>query len=105
MVLLVEVHYEIPPCSLLMAMYYGCVSACNCDPGGSLDEGICDSYSDKSGELESGKCHCKANVEGRRCDTCRNGFWNFDENNPEGCQRKYGSANIMEYSTLPILTH
>lgn len=59
---------------------------CNCDPGGSLDEGICDSWTDEAEGLESGRCHCKTNVEGRRCDRCKNGFWNFDENNPEGCQ-------------------
>ncbi|XP_054279344.1 laminin subunit beta-1 [Macrosteles quadrilineatus] len=59
---------------------------CNCDPGGSLDEGICDSYTDEASDLVSGRCHCKTNVDGRRCDTCKNGFWNFDENNPEGCQ-------------------
>ncbi|XP_046682808.1 laminin subunit beta-1 isoform X2 [Homalodisca vitripennis] len=59
---------------------------CNCDPGGSLDEGICDSYTDEASDLVSGRCHCKANVEGRRCDTCKNGYWNFDEYNPDGCQ-------------------
>lgn len=63
--------------------------ACNCDPGGSLDEGICDSWTDEAEGLESGRCHCKTNVEGRRCDRCKNGFWNFDENNPEGCQCKF----------------
>lgn len=25
-------------------------------------------------------------MEGRRCDTCKNGFWNFEANNPHGCQ-------------------
>ncbi|XP_065226755.1 laminin subunit beta-1 [Planococcus citri] len=59
---------------------------CDCDPAGSLDDGICDSRTDPANNLESGRCHCKRNVEGRRCDTCKNGFWNFTENNPEGCQ-------------------
>ncbi|CAK9803904.1 Laminin subunit beta-1 [Anthophora quadrimaculata] len=59
---------------------------CNCDNGGSLDDGICDSRTDPLSGDESGRCHCKANVEGRRCDRCKNGYWNFDPNNPEGCQ-------------------
>ncbi|XP_063992157.1 laminin subunit beta-1 isoform X3 [Diachasmimorpha longicaudata] len=59
---------------------------CDCDPGGSLDDGICDSRTDILSGEESGRCHCKSNVEGRRCDLCKNGFWNFDPNNPDGCQ-------------------
>lgn len=59
---------------------------CDCDPSGSLDEGICDSKTDIVNGLESGRCHCKSNVEGRRCDACKNGFWNFSESNPDGCQ-------------------
>ncbi|KAK6634441.1 hypothetical protein RUM43_011842 [Polyplax serrata] len=59
---------------------------CDCDPRGSTDDGICDSHTDPGNGLESGRCHCKPNVDGRRCDRCKEGFWNFDENSPEGCQ-------------------
>lgn len=59
---------------------------CDCDPHGSLDEGICDSITDPVNTLLAGSCHCKTNVEGRRCDQCKNGFWNFTEQNPDGCQ-------------------
>ncbi|OAD54662.1 Laminin subunit beta-1 [Eufriesea mexicana] len=59
---------------------------CDCDLGGSLDDGICDSRTDPLSGDESGRCHCKANVEGRRCDRCKNGYWNFDIESPEGCQ-------------------
>ncbi|XP_076236766.1 laminin subunit beta-1 [Calliopsis andreniformis] len=59
---------------------------CDCDLAGSLDDGICDSRTDLISGDESGRCHCKTNVEGRRCDRCKNGFWNFDPANPEGCQ-------------------
>ncbi|GLH10959.1 Netrin-A [Gryllus bimaculatus] len=59
---------------------------CDCDPRGSLDDGICDSRTDPANGLESGRCHCKTNVDGRRCDRCKNGFWNFQESNPDGCQ-------------------
>ncbi|KAI4494129.1 hypothetical protein M0802_009163 [Mischocyttarus mexicanus] len=59
---------------------------CDCDLSGSLDDGICDSRTDLLSGDESGRCHCKANVEGRRCDRCKNGFWNFNPENPVGCQ-------------------
>lgn len=59
--------------------------ACDCDPTGSLDEGICDSRTDEANGLVSGQCHCKENVDGRRCDTCKNGFWNLTDINPSGC--------------------
>ncbi|XP_066247088.1 laminin subunit beta-1 isoform X1 [Euwallacea similis] len=60
--------------------------SCDCDPSGSLDEGICDSITDSVNNLVAGSCHCKTNVEGRRCDQCKNGFWNFTDENPDGCQ-------------------
>lgn len=49
--------------------------------------GICEP--DPTGDLMVGRCHCKANVKGRRCDTCKTGFSDLYENNPEGCQRLY----------------
>ncbi|XP_063219684.1 laminin subunit beta-1 isoform X2 [Bacillus rossius redtenbacheri] len=60
--------------------------ACECDARGSLDDGTCDSRTDLANGLEAGRCHCKENIDGRRCDRCKNGFWNFDENNPYGCE-------------------
>ncbi|KMQ87955.1 laminin subunit beta-1 [Lasius niger] len=61
-------------------------ASCDCDLGSSLDDGICDSRTDPLSGNESGRCHCKANVEGRRCDRCKNGFWNFEPDSLEGCQ-------------------
>ena len=63
-----------------------CVS-CDCDPKGSLDDAICDDEDDSSVGAVAGKCHCKQNVEGRRCDKCRPGFWNFREENALGCEQ------------------
>ena len=59
---------------------------CDCDPIGSLDDGICDPRTSVLTGEESGRCHCKTNIEGRRCDICKNGFWNFDPDNPDGCE-------------------
>ncbi|RWS05481.1 laminin subunit beta-1-like protein [Dinothrombium tinctorium] len=59
---------------------------CDCDPQGSLDDGICDHMDNAQSGMVAGKCHCKANVDGRRCDRCKPGYWNMDKFNPEGCQ-------------------
>ncbi|XP_065338114.1 laminin subunit beta-1 isoform X2 [Cloeon dipterum] len=76
-------YYQLP--DRPMTDPYVC-QPCDCDMRGSLDEGICDSKTDPTVDLESGRCHCKKNVEGRRCDRCMAGFWNFTEENPQGCQ-------------------
>lgn len=59
--------------------------ACGCDLNGAVDEGICDSNTDD--ENDAGKCHCKQNVHGRQCNVCKDGYWNLDTNNPEGCEQ------------------
>ncbi|XP_037959538.1 laminin subunit beta-1 [Teleopsis dalmanni] len=59
---------------------------CDCDPIGSLDEGICDSVNDPDNGVQAGACHCKTNVKGRRCDMCKDGYWNLDPENPDGCE-------------------
>lgn len=59
---------------------------CDCEPTGSIDEGLCDPLNDYATNQEAGRCHCKTNVGGPRCDACKDGYWNFDTNNPEGCE-------------------
>uniref|UniRef100_A0A670Y1Y5 Laminin subunit gamma 2 n=1 Tax=Pseudonaja textilis TaxID=8673 RepID=A0A670Y1Y5_PSETE len=46
---------------------------CNCDPSGS------------TGQCISGRCVCKAEVAGERCDRCKEGYYNLNARNPEGC--------------------
>ena len=72
------------------------ISACDCDPSGSFGGGECETVTDPgrtsaSGEVGTvaGRCICKRNVGGRRCDTCKDGFWNLLESNPDGCQCMY----------------
>ena len=55
-----------------------CVSACDCDPAGSIGDGLCDAL--------SGQCVCKANVGGRRCDRCKHGYFSLRHDDPAGCQ-------------------
>uniref|UniRef100_A0A3Q1H1I1 Laminin subunit beta-4-like n=1 Tax=Acanthochromis polyacanthus TaxID=80966 RepID=A0A3Q1H1I1_9TELE len=51
---------------------------CDCDPAGSQGGGLCDAL--------SGRCVCKENVEGERCDRCKRGFFGLRQDDPAGCQ-------------------
>ncbi|KAK8784251.1 hypothetical protein V5799_009390 [Amblyomma americanum] len=64
---------------------YAC-QPCDCDDRGSLDEGVCDPQDDPASGLIAGRCHCKKNVESRRCDRCKKNFFNFQATNPDGCE-------------------
>ncbi|XP_073999526.1 laminin subunit beta-1 isoform X2 [Rhodnius prolixus] len=62
---------------------YTCLP-CNCNPDGTVDEGLCDPPT--LPHHYEGVCHCKQNVWGNRCNECKPGYWNLDPNNPLGCQ-------------------
>ncbi|XP_007897758.2 laminin subunit beta-3 [Callorhinchus milii] len=51
---------------------------CECDRSGSLSGGMCDQ--------QTGRCQCKENVEGQRCDRCKAGFYALSSSNPQGCR-------------------
>ncbi|KAB5546301.1 hypothetical protein PHYPO_G00070480 [Pangasianodon hypophthalmus] len=64
---------------------YVCVR-CDCDPVGSLDGGKCDSHTDIYLGMIGGQCRCKPNVQGQRCDYCKEGHYGLSQNDPLGCQ-------------------
>ncbi|KAG8450908.1 hypothetical protein GDO86_003252 [Hymenochirus boettgeri] len=55
-----------------------CIS-CDCDPEGSVPTRSCD-------EL-TGRCNCKENVGGERCDQCKPGYYLLSASNPLGCTK------------------
>ncbi|XP_050676949.1 laminin subunit beta-1 [Leptidea sinapis] len=60
---------------------------CDCDPEGTTDkENLCDDETDLANNKTAGRCLCKANVDGSRCDRCKDGYWNFEPQNPDGCE-------------------
>ena len=59
---------------------------CDCEPDGTTNEGLCDQTTDEEEGLVAGKCHCKTFTDGPRCAECKNGYWNFTAENPDGCQ-------------------
>nr|XP_060622490.1 laminin subunit beta-2 [Anolis sagrei ordinatus] len=61
--------------------------ACDCDPDGTLDGGVCDTHDDPTLRLIAGQCRCKEHVQGARCDKCKPGFFGLNADNPQGCQR------------------
>ena len=81
----VSIYISISACDCDVSIYNS-ISACDCDPSGSLRNGQCDDHTDQQYDLVAGRCHCKTYVEGKRCDRCKDGYWNLDENNPDGCQ-------------------
>uniref|UniRef100_A0A0N5BNI8 Laminin subunit beta-1 n=1 Tax=Strongyloides papillosus TaxID=174720 RepID=A0A0N5BNI8_STREA len=59
---------------------------CNCNKIGSLFNGICESEHDIERNLIAGKCYCKKYVDGDRCDRCKDGYWNLNDFNEDGCE-------------------
>lgn len=66
------------------------ISACNCDPTGSLDL-QCDPY---------GYCPCRPNVDGRRCDYCQENKYNISA----GCLGKdFITLLLIKQNKIQIL--
>uniref|UniRef100_A0A8D3DT25 Laminin, beta 4 n=1 Tax=Scophthalmus maximus TaxID=52904 RepID=A0A8D3DT25_SCOMX len=69
---------------------------CDCDAAGSHGGGLCDA--------QTGQCHCKENVEGRRCDRCKRGFFGLRVDDPAGCHGDKLSQFIRpDHKQTPLL--
>ncbi|KAM3930149.1 usherin [Leptodactylus fuscus] len=52
---------------------------CDCHEAGTANKS-------QNCEEFGGQCQCKVNVGGRRCDQCKDGYYNLQESSPDGCQ-------------------
>ncbi|NWX99807.1 LAMB4 protein, partial [Nothoprocta ornata] len=71
---------------------------CDCDPEGTLQPGLCERHTDPLLGTVAGRCPCKENVEGTRCDKCRPNYYGLSSNDPLGCQ----PCNCDPSGTLPF---
>ncbi|XP_039210425.1 laminin subunit beta-4 isoform X1 [Crotalus tigris] len=60
--------------------------ACDCDPEGALQNGLCQSHSDPVLGTIAGQCLCKPNVEGVHCGKCKPHYYGINGSDPLGCQ-------------------
>uniref|UniRef100_A0A8C4VI90 Laminin subunit beta 4 n=1 Tax=Gopherus evgoodei TaxID=1825980 RepID=A0A8C4VI90_9SAUR len=66
---------------------YACIhKSCDCDPEGTLYSGLCESRTDPILGTIAGRCLCKENIEGVRCDMCRPSYYGLSGSDPLGCQ-------------------
>ncbi|XP_071494248.1 laminin subunit alpha-1-like [Diadema antillarum] len=72
--------------------------SCNCTLEGTIPSTVCNET--------NGQCECKANVQGRSCDECKDTFYNLQESNGDGCQEcdcdpvgTEGSVNLCDKET------
>uniref|UniRef100_A0A8B9F2S8 Laminin subunit beta 4 n=1 Tax=Amazona collaria TaxID=241587 RepID=A0A8B9F2S8_9PSIT len=71
---------------------------CNCNPEGTLYNGVCESRTDPALGMVAGRCPCKGNVEGVRCDQCRANYYGLNSSDPFGCQ----PCNCNPSGSLPF---
>ncbi|GFO45203.1 basement membrane-specific heparan sulfate proteoglycan core protein, partial [Plakobranchus ocellatus] len=78
-------------------------ATCDCDVRGTLPNTLCDPNTQQ--------CQCKINAQGRRCSSCKDGYFNLDRENDAGCLKCFcmditdqcTSSRYYRSSVVPIL--
>uniref|UniRef100_A0A670J355 Laminin subunit beta 4 n=1 Tax=Podarcis muralis TaxID=64176 RepID=A0A670J355_PODMU len=73
---------------------------CECDPEGTLYNGLCEDRTDPFLGTTAGQCHCKENVEGVHCDKCKPNYYGLSGSDPLGCQRMFFFLSFSSSSPL-----
>ncbi|XP_059170575.1 basement membrane-specific heparan sulfate proteoglycan core protein-like [Physella acuta] len=76
---------------------------CDCDERGTVPNTLCDPVTKQ--------CQCKSNVQGRRCDMCKRGYFHLNDDNQQGCTKCFcmgisnqcSSANYYREEIRPML--
>lgn len=67
---------------------YGC-DECNCELNGTVDrDPVCDK--------ENGQCKCRNSIDGRKCDKCKAGFYEYPVCNACDCHEEGSLAQICD---------
>ncbi|XP_072016852.1 laminin subunit beta-2-like [Amphiura filiformis] len=72
--------------------------SCGCSRTGTVRGSVCNET--------DGQCECKTHVTGRKCDECKDTYYNLQSSNPAGCQEcqcsivgSLGSTNFCDKSS------
>ena len=68
---------------------------CDCDVRGTTED-ICDQY--------TAECHCKSNVQGLACDVCKEGTFNIQADNEDGCSKCFCFGKTTRCSSASLYT-
>ena len=75
-----------PPITKNCSVYF--ILACNCAwPGSTSTSFICDK--------DDGQCQCESGIEGRQCNACQSGYWNFPTCEPCQCNGHASACNTQ----------
>ncbi|XP_039768050.1 basement membrane-specific heparan sulfate proteoglycan core protein isoform X3 [Ornithorhynchus anatinus] len=71
------------------------LNPCHCDPRGSVDNQC----------SAQGQCHCKSQVEGPSCGSCRPHHFHLSGNHPEGCLPCFCMGVTQQCTTSSYIRH
>uniref|UniRef100_A0A8C3TNY6 Laminin subunit beta 4 n=1 Tax=Catharus ustulatus TaxID=91951 RepID=A0A8C3TNY6_CATUS len=74
---------------------------CSCAPEGTVHGGVCESHTNPALGTVAGRCPCKENVEGARCDKCRANYYGLSSSDPLGCQWNEGGSELSSCCESP----
>nr|CAB3263371.1 laminin subunit alpha-2 [Phallusia mammillata] len=91
-------EYDGRQCNTCKRGFYGYPNCrpCNCNKIGTAADECDESRNGSCNCQNDGQCVCKANVVGKQCDQCGEGYFGLSESNPLGCSECFcfGAADL-----------